>query len=244
MSQDPYHAVQREIQTSLQTSSTLRASYLRIRSTARDESEELVWARNELKATLAAMEADLEDLEESVKIVEETGPRMFGLEESDVMERRRYVNFVKQEIETIRSELETGVAKPRSRPSSWVAPRETAKPSPPTVTPDDAEEDSQSEWARAEQQMMIREQDRTIDSIAGTLSTLAQQAGLMGQEIVEHNEMLDDIEQGVDRSNVKLDGAMKRMRKFIHDTEETKSGWCILILIIVLLVLLLAVILV
>jgi syntaxin 6 len=56
--------------------------------------------------------------------------------------------------------------------------------------------------------------------------------------------MLDDIEQGVDRSNVKLDGAMKRMRKFIHDTEETKSGWCILVLIIVLLVLLLAVILV
>jgi hypothetical protein len=36
--------------------------------------------------------------------------------------------------------------------------------------------------------MMIREQDRAIDSIAGTLSTLAQQAGLMGQEIVEHNE--------------------------------------------------------
>lgn len=36
--------------------------------------------------------------------------------------------------------------------------------------------------------MMIREQDRAIDSIAGTLSTLAQQAGLMGQEIVEHTE--------------------------------------------------------
>jgi hypothetical protein len=35
---------------------------------------------------------------------------------------------------------------------------------------------------------MIRQQDRTIDSIAGTLSTLAQQAGLMGQEILEHNE--------------------------------------------------------
>lgn len=110
---------------------------------------------------------------------------------------------------------------------------------------------------------MIREQDRAIDSIAGTLSTLAQQAGLMGQEIVEHNEcvhtlrglpridlglmfpvrMLDDMEQGVDRSNAKLDGAMKRMRKFIRDTEETKSSWCIVILIIILLALLLAVIL-
>lgn len=35
---------------------------------------------------------------------------------------------------------------------------------------------------------MIRQQDDTIDTISGTLSTLAAQAGLMGQEIVEHNE--------------------------------------------------------
>ena len=56
MSQDPYHAVQREIQTSLQTASTLRASYLRIRSTARDESEELVWARNEVRMDTTVLE--------------------------------------------------------------------------------------------------------------------------------------------------------------------------------------------
>ena len=56
--------------------------------------------------------------------------------------------------------------------------------------------------------------------------------------------MLGDIEQGVDHSSAKLDSAMKRMRKFIRDTEETKSGWCIIILIVVLMALLLAVILV
>jgi syntaxin 6 len=39
-----------------------------------------------------------------------------------------------------------------------------------------------------ELQMMIQQQDQTIDSIAGTLSTIAQQAGLMGTEIIEHNE--------------------------------------------------------
>lgn len=133
MSQDPYHAVQREIQTSLQASSTLRASYLRIRSTARDESEELVWARNEVRlddsvlrlrihsyailaqgnsrrhggglgglgrereVSLPCRWAQSELMQ--LRIVEETGPRMFGLEESDVMERRRYVNHVKREIE-------------------------------------------------------------------------------------------------------------------------------------------------
>lgn len=69
MSTDPYHVVQQEVQSSLQAASQLRASYVRIRNmqTGRDESEELTWARNELKATLAALEADFEDLEESVK---------------------------------------------------------------------------------------------------------------------------------------------------------------------------------
>lgn len=68
--------------------------------------------------------------------------------------------------------------------------------------------DDQAEWARQEQevrprtgtslfsqpfhklcfQMMIRQQDQTIDTIAGTLNTIAEQAGMMGQEIGEHNE--------------------------------------------------------
>ena len=51
-----------------------------------------------------------------------------------------------------------------------------------------AREDHQAAWAMEEQQMMIREQDQTMDSIAGALSTLAQQAGLMGQELAEHHE--------------------------------------------------------
>ena len=37
-------------------------------------------------------------------------------------------------------------------------------------------------------QMIMREQDRTLDKITGTLTTLTEQAGLMGREIDEHNE--------------------------------------------------------
>ena len=72
--------------------------------------------------------------------------------------------------------------------------------------------------------------------------------------------MLDDLEQGVDQSGSKLDSAMTRMKRFIRQTEgkwrrsrccpklmtlgtETKSGWCIIILINILMVLLLLVIL-
>lgn len=241
MSTDPYHAVQSEIQSSLQTAEQLRASFVRIHSTAREGSEELEWARNELKATLAALEADLEDLEESVKIVETTGARMFGLDAAEVMERRRYVRRVRNEIENMRAEVDGGreatLSNPLSPPPAPRSPIPIPSPAPPDGDP-------QAQWAREEQQMIIREQDQTISSIAGTLSTLAQQAGLMGQEIGEHNEMLDDLGRGVDRSESKLADAMKKMKKFMRDTEETKSGWCIVILIVILLALLMAVILV
>ncbi|KAN0084542.1 t-SNARE [Tylopilus felleus] len=244
MSIDPYHVVQQEIQSSLQTASTLRASYLRIRSMAREGSEELVWARNELKAILAALEADLEDLEESVKVVESTGPRLFNLDDAEVAKRRRYVGQVRREITSMRAEVEDT----RTHLRSPIPPSPAAGGSQSAVmstsnSPQNDDQDEDRQWAREERQLMIQEQDRTMDSISGTLSTLAQQAGLMGQEIGQHNEMLDDVERNVDRSDSKLDGAMRRMRKFMRDTEDTKSGWCITVLIIILVILLMAVIL-
>ncbi|KAL0960024.1 hypothetical protein HGRIS_011672 [Hohenbuehelia grisea] len=271
-SEDPYHAVQSEIAGSLQAARTLCSSYIRVRGygSAREEESE---AREELQTALDLLEVDLEDLDESVKIVESSsGARSFGLSNFEVQERRRYVEQAKKEIRTLRANLPSS-STPRAplspnplspRPSSPVPGFPAAHPlatgsrthsrvnsggasaaAPAAVGAlNPTEDDDQSEWARAEQQMLIEQQDRTIHSIAGTLTTLAQQAGLMGQEIGEHVELLDDLEQNVDRSDNKLQDAMKRMRKFVRDTEETKSGWCIVILIIVLVILLLAVILV
>ncbi len=134
----------------------------------------------------------------------------------------------------MRAEVEDGR---RSRPSSMLGPPGRA-----TVdSPSPEHEDSQAEWARQEQELMIRQQDETIDTIAGTLNTIHEQAGLMGREIQEHNEcvlrllrqrlhahsinihfrMLEDVERGVDRSDAKLSSAMSRMRKFIRQTEGT-----------------------
>ncbi|KDR80137.1 hypothetical protein GALMADRAFT_242387 [Galerina marginata CBS 339.88] len=249
MSVDPYHAVQQEIQNSLQTAAQLRSSFQRIRSMARSDSEELMWARNELKATLAALEADLEDLEESVKIVESTDARMFGLDDAEVQKRRRYVGHVRKEIENMRASVSSSAPATSSQHlqptgSGTPLPANSPRAGPGSPFSERYGDDHQAAWAMEEQQMMIREQDHTMDSIAGTLNTIAQQASLMGQEIGEHTEMLTDLEANVDQTDQKLSGAMRRLRKFLRDSEEKGSGWCIIILMIVLMALLLAVILV
>lgn len=136
MSTDPYHAVQHEIQSSLQTAATLRASFLRIRNMAREDSEELVWARNEVSRSSSRdiavllipynypVESNASRIRSRprgfggerevhfslfilsmgianlcIRIVESTGARMFGLDDAEVSERRRYVGRVRREIQ-------------------------------------------------------------------------------------------------------------------------------------------------
>jgi hypothetical protein len=81
----------------------------------------------------------------------------------------------------------------------------------------------------------MERQDETLEHIQGTLSVLAEQAGLMGKEIGEHNEfvfylsfssgsktdirMLEDLESGVDDTQTKLSTSMRKLQKFIRDTE-------------------------
>ena len=77
--------------------------------------------------------------------------------------------------------------------------------------------------------------------------------------------LLDDLGRGVDHTESRLGGAMKKMQKFIRQTEgelhfpvrciyanypnvvleltERGSGWCISILIVILIILLVAVVL-
>lgn len=49
MSVDPYHAVQQELEASIQNAGQLLSSYQRIQNIARDDSEELSYARNEVR---------------------------------------------------------------------------------------------------------------------------------------------------------------------------------------------------
>lgn len=76
-----------------------------------------------------------------------------------------------------------------------------------------------------QQQFYMETQDRMLDSISGTVSTLKAQAGLMGREVLDQVGMLEDLEAGVDRSQSRLDRAQKRMNDFIRaNKSEPRPG--------------------
>ena len=89
--------VSSEVEQNLSTTHSLLDSYDRLASNSTSSSSTFIEAQEELRGTLALLEADLEDLEESVRAVESTGDR-WGIDEGEVKKRRGFVEGVKAEV--------------------------------------------------------------------------------------------------------------------------------------------------
>lgn len=93
-------------------------------------------------------------------------------------------------------------------------------------------------------QQVMQEQDLQLDSIHQTMMNLNQQAIIMGGELEDQGQMLDDLDQDLDLVGGRLQRGMKRIEIVIEKNKEWFSDICIILLVIALVVLLLMLIIV
>jgi t-SNARE syntaxin family protein len=224
---------------------------LRIRSSASSAtSPELKEARNDLEATLKDLSADLEDLVESVRAVEQD-PYRYGLEIDEVERRRRLVEEVGGEVDDMREELLKTVHDAQSKGKAAV---HSMLPDPDTFD----EPDDYALFEQERQQELMHEQDEALDGVFQTVGTLRQQADAMGQELEEQGQMIDDVDTIADRVGGKLQTGIKKVGWVIKKNEgllysvlsispdtnfliDSVSSCCIALLIFVLIILLIIV---
>jgi hypothetical protein len=92
----------RDVESNLTHTKDLLQSYSRINSSG-SSSTDVEETRAELRATLEALEADLEDLDESVRAVEGAGSR-WGMDDQEIGRRRGFVERVKKEVKVSSTE--------------------------------------------------------------------------------------------------------------------------------------------
>lgn len=234
----------------LETTRPLFTSYLRIRSLASSASSpELSQARSELETNLQDLSTDLQDLVESVRAVEKD-PFRYGLDIDEVGRRSRLVEEVGGEISDMRQELHKTVAGAHNSGDG-------------SNLPDPADFDADGdEYGAFEQQRQVEimhEQDEALDGVFRTVGNLRDQADVMGRELEEQGEMLQEVDTLTDRVGGKLKGGMQKLNVIIRKNEgwsrsqilalllmvslsEKASSCCIGVLIFVLILLLVLVI--
>lgn len=86
----------REVENAQSQVRELYESYLRLNSTSNNQ-RVIAEARQDLETSLDLLEVDIDDMEDSVKAVEESGSR-WGLSYEEVQRRRRTLENVKADV--------------------------------------------------------------------------------------------------------------------------------------------------
>ncbi|KAJ5343998.1 hypothetical protein MYU51_002015 [Penicillium brevicompactum] len=234
---DPFLQVQADVVSTLQTSRPLFSSYIRIRSLAKSPSNpELKQARSELESTLTELTADLNDLVESVRAIEQD-PYRYGLELEEVQRRRKLVDEVGDEVEKMHQELQQAVS--NSAPEALPNPTEF------DAALDEEErgrgrsgDDYYASMEQQRQSELMHEQDEQLDGVFRTVGNLRQQADDMGRELEDQAVMIDEVDTLAERVGGKLSNGMSRIKHIVRKNEDTWSSFCIATLIFVLVLLL------
>ncbi|XP_061277925.1 syntaxin-10 isoform X1 [Bos javanicus] len=183
--------------------------------------EELDWTTNELRNGLRSIEWDLEDLEETIGIVE-ANPGKFKLPAGDLQERKVFVQRMRESVQEMKDHMVSPAAIAFMERNN----REmlTGKPAILKSSSDllDASVVSTTsryiEEQQATQQLILDQQDQQLEMVSGSISVLKHMSGRVGEELDEQGIMLDAFAQEMDHTQSRMDGVLRKMAKISHMT--------------------------
>nr|QQY02454.1 syntaxin 6 [Cryptocotyle lingua] len=233
---DPYYTVQDEVIKNLESTRALYQDWLKA-----DSSKNLPELSDSLRQVLRSIEWDLEDIQETVSIVE-SNPSRFQLSEKDVAARRRFLSETRDIVNSVKSQLQLGgkrdsnappisftvtVAKPvangigQTRDSLSMRPPATETLNTrSTVFPVSTD-------PLSEQKSLLHQQDERIDQIGASISTLKGMSRRIGDELEDQVALLDDFSGEMTHTESKLEAATKRTARLLHLNTSRRQWWAI-----------------
>lgn len=245
--EDPFFVVRGEVQKAVNTARGLHQRWSELlQAGSAGGREELDWTANELRNGLRSIEWDLEDLEETIGIVE-ANPGKFKLPAGDLQERRAFVERMREAVQEMKDHMAspTALAFMERNNSEVLAGKSAAQKSPSDLL--DASMVSASsrylEEQQATQQLILDQQDHQLDMVSGSIRVLKHMSGRVGEELDEQGIMLDAFGHEMEHTQSRMDGVLRRLAKVSHMTSD-RQQWCaILVLLGVLLLVLLLLVL-
>eukprot|EP01108_Squamamoeba_japonica_P002477 TRINITY_DN218_c0_g1_i1.p1 TRINITY_DN218_c0_g1~~TRINITY_DN218_c0_g1_i1.p1 ORF type:complete len:251 (+),score=122.67 TRINITY_DN218_c0_g1_i1:95-847(+) len=245
MHQDPFYIVKDEVQTAINGVTSLYGRWkdlLRKVDTAKDE--EFAWTTNELKSGVRAIEWDLQDLDETVSIVE-ANPSKFKLDDAEVASRKQFISRSRTLLGEIKQALvsNTAVAKqdadarkqlmsnaPKAKAYDKFAKLESAI---------DRDNNNFLDEQQQQQQLIMQDQDADLSQLQQSVGNLTEIGYTLNVELDNQNRLLDEFGNEVNDTSARMRIAVKKVNKLLVDTAD-KKPWlvigCLMVILLALIV--------
>uniref|UniRef100_A0A2K6GUR9 Syntaxin 10 n=1 Tax=Propithecus coquereli TaxID=379532 RepID=A0A2K6GUR9_PROCO len=239
--EDPFFVVRGEVQKAVNTARGLYQRWCELlQEGAAVGREELDWTTNELRNGLRSIEWDLEDLEETIGIVE-SSPGKFKLPAGDLQERKEFVERMREAVQEMKDHMVSPAAvafMERNNREMLVAKPATQKS--PSDLLDASVVSATSRYIEEQQatQLIVDQQDQQLEMVSGSIRVLKHMSGRVGEELDEQGIMLDAFTHEMDHTQSRMDGVLRKMAKVSHMTSDRRQWCAIVVLLGVLLVVL------
>uniref|UniRef100_A0A3Q2D6I9 Syntaxin 6 n=1 Tax=Cyprinodon variegatus TaxID=28743 RepID=A0A3Q2D6I9_CYPVA len=217
--EDPFFVVKGEVEKAVHAAQSLHHRWSELLQEGGGASkEEVDWTTNELRNSLRSIEWDLEDLDETISIVE-SNPKKFNLDAAELTKRKAFIISTRRTVKEMKEQM--------SSPAAG-SDRHT-KPVLAHILPPDITHIGQSA-------LIAEKQDEQLELVSGTIGVLKNMSERIGMELDEQAVMLDDFGHEMDHTQSRLDNVMKKLAKVSHMTSDRRQ-WCAIgVLLLILLV--------
>jgi len=185
--------------------------------------EEQEWTVTELKNSLRSIEWDLEDLEDTVQIVEKN-PTKFRIDGSELAVRKGFIESTKEEVGRMKAQINTPtdikISSPVDHSSVAGAKKYTRVP-----TADSPHREYIAGLEQQQQQMRL--QDDTIDMMGDSMGNIRDMSSNIANELDEQAVMLDDFGTEMDHAESRVDTTVKKIAKVLHLSNDRRQWMAI-----------------
>lgn len=228
--EDPFFVVRDEVQKALQSATSLYERWSELINNPKSVSkEEYDWTTNELRNSLRSIDWDLEDLEETIDIVEKN-LKKFKIDESELEDRRSFIRRTRVSVKSMKDNLSSKQTKGKDETNVRQALLSNGPNRPHdkyTRLDQEMERSNQRyiEDTSQQQQLIMRTQDDNMDLISKSVGSLKNMSQQIGNELEEQNVMLDEFHTEMDHTESRMDVTMKKLAKVMHMSND-KRQWC------------------
>ncbi|RZF32382.1 hypothetical protein LSTR_LSTR001846 [Laodelphax striatellus] len=248
--EDPFFVVKEEVSKALNKTRGLYRRWVGLQEDigANLSKDELEWTKTELRNALRSIEWDLEDLEDTIGIVEKN-PSKFKIDNKELTSRKNFIEQTREEVKSMKETMNFSRGRDRDRASRQPLLESGSSMSPvrAVVGGGGGGAHGTTKYSKLHNEMdspqraggvvgagganqLLQSHDDQLEHISRSLGTLKTVSHQIGSEIDEQAVMLDDFAAELENTDSKLDSTMKKVAKVLHMSNDRRQWLAIGIL--------------
>lgn len=232
--EDPFFIVRGEVNKAL---SNVNQQYKKWEKLLLEENnavrkEEYNSTVSEIKNGIRSIEWDLEDLTETVNIVE-SNPMKFNLTPNDIIERRDFIVDTREKVKSMKEKFNDPrvLSKiEKNQRNSLIKNSHSNK----YEKLDNEMVNSNQRYigdTQAQQQILMDQQDNQLEHVHRSVNVLKSMGGQIGNELEEQAIIIDELSHEVDQTDSRLQTVLVRVEKMLRLADDRRQTYVLVALI-------------